>query len=126
MKKKIVFITGTRADYGKIKNFYKELSTLSYTTSPEKLANSLKLKETGIIIKIADGDYDFNVDSGAIIFNNMQVSDTFPFIHYRDVDENFYKIHEDIDKLHSKIDKVLYAILGGLGATILTLIGLLN
>jgi hypothetical protein len=34
-------------------------------------------------------------------------------------------IHEDIDKLHSKIDKVLYAILGGLGATILTLIGLL-
>ena len=35
-------------------------------------------------------------------------------------------IHEDIDKLHSKIDKVLYAILGGLGATILTLIGLLN
>ena len=35
-------------------------------------------------------------------------------------------IHQDIDKLHSKIDKVLYAILGGLGATILTLIGLLN
>ena len=33
-------------------------------------------------------------------------------------------IHEDIDKLHSKIDKVLYAILGGLSATILTLIGL--
>ena len=33
-------------------------------------------------------------------------------------------IHEDIDKLHGKIDKVLYAILGGLGATILTLIGL--
>ena len=33
-------------------------------------------------------------------------------------------IHEAIDKLHSKIDKVLYAILGGLSATILTLIGL--
>ena len=33
-------------------------------------------------------------------------------------------MHEDIDKLHGKIDKVLYAILGGLGATILTLIGL--
>ena len=33
-------------------------------------------------------------------------------------------MHEDIDKLHGKIDKLLYAILGGLGATILTLIGL--
>ena len=33
-------------------------------------------------------------------------------------------MHEDIDKLHSKIDKVLYAILGGLSATIITLIGL--
>jgi len=88
----------TLTDYEKIKNFYKELSTLSYTTSPEKLASSLKLKETGIIIKVTDGDYDFNVDSGAIIFNNMQVSDNFPFIHYRDVEENFYKIHEDIDK----------------------------
>ena len=29
-----------------------------------------------------------------------------------------------VDKLHGKIDRVLYAILGGLGATILTLIGL--
>ena len=35
-------------------------------------------------------------------------------------------IDEDKDKLHGKIDKVLYAILGGLGATILTLIGLFN
>ena len=31
---------------------------------------------------------------------------------------------DDIDKLHSKIDKLLYAILGGLSATIITLIGL--
>ena len=35
-------------------------------------------------------------------------------------------MHEDIDKLHGKIDRVLYVILGGLGATILTLIGLFN
>ena len=35
-------------------------------------------------------------------------------------------IHEDVDKLLGKIDRVLYAILGGLGATILTLIGLFN
>ena len=33
-------------------------------------------------------------------------------------------MHEDIDKLHGKIDKIIYVILGGLGATILTLIGL--
>ena len=33
-------------------------------------------------------------------------------------------MHQDIDRLHSKVDKLLYAILGGLGATILTLLGL--
>jgi hypothetical protein len=33
-------------------------------------------------------------------------------------------MHEDIDKLHGKVDKIIYVILGGLGATILTLIGL--
>ena len=33
-------------------------------------------------------------------------------------------LHEDVDKLHGKVDYLLYAILGGLGATILTLIGL--
>ena len=34
-------------------------------------------------------------------------------------------MHDDIDKLHSKIDKILYVLIGGLGATILTLVGLL-
>ena len=34
--------------------------------------------------------------------------------------------HEDVDKLHTKIDKILYVILGGLGAVIATLIGLLG
>ena len=33
-------------------------------------------------------------------------------------------INQDRDRLHSKVDKLLYAILGGLGATILTLLGL--
>ena len=35
-------------------------------------------------------------------------------------------LHEDMDKLHGKVDKLLYVILGGLGATIATLIGLLK
>jgi cob(I)alamin adenosyltransferase len=35
-------------------------------------------------------------------------------------------LHEDVDKLHEKVDKLLYVILGGLGATIATLIGLLK
>ena len=35
-------------------------------------------------------------------------------------------LHEDEDKLHGKVDKLLYVILGGLGATIATLIGLLK
>ena len=33
-------------------------------------------------------------------------------------------LHEDVDKLHTKIDKILYVLIGGLGATILTILGL--
>ena len=33
-------------------------------------------------------------------------------------------MHDDIDKLHGKIDKILYVLIGGLGAKILTILGL--
>ena len=33
-------------------------------------------------------------------------------------------MHADIDKLHDKIDRLLYWLIGGLSATILTLVGL--
>ena len=33
-------------------------------------------------------------------------------------------MHKDIDELHNNIDRLLYWILGGLGATIATLVGL--
>ena len=33
-------------------------------------------------------------------------------------------MHDDIDKLHGKIDKILYVLIGGVGATILTILGL--
>jgi hypothetical protein len=35
-------------------------------------------------------------------------------------------LHQDVDKLHGKVDKLLYVILGGLGAIVATLIGLLK
>ena len=33
-------------------------------------------------------------------------------------------MHKDIDRLHSKIDRLLYWLLGGLGATIATLVSI--
>jgi hypothetical protein len=33
-------------------------------------------------------------------------------------------IHGDIDRLHSKIDRLLYWLLGGLGATVAALVGI--
>ena len=33
-------------------------------------------------------------------------------------------MHDDINMLHGKIDKILYVLIGGLGATILTILGL--
>ena len=33
-------------------------------------------------------------------------------------------MHDDIDRLHGKIDNILYVLIGGLGATILTILGL--
>ena len=32
-------------------------------------------------------------------------------------------IHQDIDKLHNKLDRLLYWLLGGLGATVAALVG---
>ena len=33
-------------------------------------------------------------------------------------------MHDDIDRLHGKIDKILYVLIGRIGATILTILGL--
>ena len=33
-------------------------------------------------------------------------------------------MHADIDKLHGKVDRLLYWLFGGLGATVLTIIGI--
>ena len=35
-------------------------------------------------------------------------------------------MHKDIDELHNKVDRLLYWILGVLGATIATLVGLIK
>ena len=35
-------------------------------------------------------------------------------------------MHKDIDELHNKVDRLLYWILGGLGATIATLVALIK
>jgi len=35
-------------------------------------------------------------------------------------------MHGDIDKLHTKLDRLLWWIIGGLGATIVTIIGVLT
>ena len=35
-------------------------------------------------------------------------------------------MNKDIDELHNKVDRLLYWILGGLGATIATLVGLIK
>ena len=33
-------------------------------------------------------------------------------------------MHQDIDKLHNKLDRLLYWLLGGLGATVAALVGI--
>jgi len=51
--------------------------------------------------------------------------------HIKGVKKDIYTIknnhlkhmHEDIDKIGGKIDKIMYLILGGLGAAFLTLLG---
>ena len=35
-------------------------------------------------------------------------------------------MHRDVDELHNRVDRLLYWILGGLGATIATLVGLIK
>ena len=33
-------------------------------------------------------------------------------------------LHQDVEKINGKVDRLLYVVIGGLGATILTLVGL--
>ncbi len=96
----------TLEDYKKVKKFYQDLSKMSYSTSPREMASSLKLTETKVIIKVKDGEYDFNVDTGAIIFNNMKASYYFPFIQYQGEEDKFYKLY---DKENLVIEEVLNA-----------------
>ena len=37
-------------------------------------------------------------------------------------DNHLKHMHEDIDKIHSKVDKLLYLIMAGMGAVLLTLL----
>lgn len=96
----------TLEDYKKVEKFYQDLSKMSYSTSPEEMAKSLKLTETKVAIKVKDGEYDLNSDTGAIIFNNMKPSYYFPFIQYQGDEDKFYKLY---DKENLVIEEVLKA-----------------
>lgn len=102
--KLVILNKKTLEEYKKIKEFYQDLSKMSYSTSPEEISQSLKLTETKVVIKVNDGEYDFNVDTGAIIFNNMNTSYYFPFIQYQGEEDKFYKLY---DKENLVIEEVI-------------------
>ena len=114
-QRRLFFLTDrTNQEYQKVQKFYSQLAGMEYTTAPEEMAASLKLKETTVSFKIKDGVYDFAVDNGAIIFNNMITSYYFPFIQYQGLEEQFYKLYdqenlvvEEVVKANDKINKLM-------------------
>ena len=98
--------------YDEVQKFYKDLTKLSYSTSPSKINNSIKIKESRVIFKVSDDDYEFSIDDGPIIFNNMTVNEIFPFIQYHGDEDKFYKIYqyineEELIKSQVQINKII-------------------
>ena len=78
----------------KIKDFYKEINNLNFSTSPEDINESLILEKTKIEVKIKKEKYFFDIDSGSIIFEEIRLNKNFPYMQYNSFNEKYYKIYE--------------------------------
>lgn len=78
----------------KIFEFYKEINNLKFSNSPDEINKSLVLENTKIEIDVKINDYLFNIDGGHIIFNDLKVSEKFPYIQFDSYDQKYYKIYD--------------------------------
>jgi hypothetical protein len=85
----------TRLKYEKIKDFYDSINSIPFSTSPEKIQESFELKDTKIKVKIKKENYLFDIDSGAIIFEELKVTNDFPYLQYNSFEKKYYKIFEN-------------------------------
>jgi len=89
----------------KIENFFSQINSLSYSNQPEDIEKTLDLSETEIEIFFRDGDYQMNVDSGGIIFDNMKTTNNIPLIVYLSYNNSYYKVNEDTSDIADILDE---------------------
>ena len=89
----------------KIEKFYSEINSLSFSNQPEDIERTLRMVEVKMEIFSRDGEYQFDIDSGEIVFDNMRTTSRVPLILYVSFTNNFYKINEDTDLLGDVFDE---------------------
>ena len=89
----------------KLEKFFVKINELPYSNKPENIERTIELRETETEFFIRDGDYQFDVDSGPIIFDNMKTISSIPLIVYISYDNNHYKISEDTNDIIDVLDQ---------------------
>jgi len=84
-----------REKLSRINAFYTEINALPFSNSPENIERTLEMEETEIEIFVRDGEYQFDIDSGGIIFDNMKTNNFVLLIVYNSFfGTNYYKLTE--------------------------------
>lgn len=84
----------TKEKYIKIKKFYDEINDFSFSNSPEKINESLILEKTKVEVIAKINKYFFDIDSGAIIFDEIRLNKNFPYMQYNSFEDKYYKIYD--------------------------------
>lgn len=89
----------------RINAFYKEINELPFSNQPEDIERTLNMEKTEIEIFVRDGEYPFDIDSGAIVFDNIKPNSSAPFIVYISFFDTYYKISEGNRDLNEVMDE---------------------
>lgn len=90
----------------KISAFYTEINALPFSNTPEDIERTLEMEETEVEIFVRDGEYQFDIDSGGIVFDNMKTSVHVPMIVYESFfDIQYYKLDDGNRDLVETMDE---------------------
>ena len=93
----------TEKKFKKIKKFYKEINDYKFSNTPEELNSNLILEKTKVEIMVKIDNYPMDVDSGAIIFDEIRLNKNFPYLQYNSFDKKYYKIYDKDININSII-----------------------
>ena len=84
----------TKNKYKRIEKFYGEINDIDFSNSPKELNESLVLEKTKVELTVKINKFPFDIDSGAIIFDETRLNKNFPYLQYNSFDNKYYKLYD--------------------------------